>query len=295
MEHQVRNPSVVVGVDGSNAGLQALDWAAAEAKAGNHPLRLVHAYQPATSKAPGLPATTRLLAYENGRRILDAARQRLTTGRFSDLDVTYVLSEGPPPNVLLADITRSRSQELVVGSRRLGWLSTLAYGSTSLACAARSAPPVVVVPRGWKIGQRRNRRVVVGVDPTAHGESALGYAFDHARRHRLEVVAVLCWEAANPYARDASTRAEQLLAGEKAAEERLESALTIWREKYPEVRVRTSALHLPPVTALVEQSRGAELLVVGGRQPGLVRGRVLSWVTRGVLRHSTTPVAVVHG
>ncbi|GAB3430911.1 universal stress protein [Flindersiella endophytica] len=286
---------ITVGVDGSVTGLRALDWAAAEASLSGCPLRLVHAYQPAISRAPGLPASTRVLAHANGRQILDAARSHLAAEQPRSAEVASVLCEGIPAKVLFDEALSSRSRALVVGSRGLGPLARIAIGSTSVACAARGRFPVVVVPPGWKAGQGRGERVVVGVDYTGHGETAVGYAFDFAYQHGLELLGVTCWEPENPYARDASTRARQLRAGAVAAKLRLDSVLAPWRDKYPGVRVRTATPLLPPVIALAEHSRGADLVVIGGRLSGPIRGRVLGSVARGILRHSASPVAVVRG
>lgn len=287
---------ITVGVDGSIPGLRALDWATTEARQVACPLRLVHAYQPATNRAPGLPASTRIVAYENGQRILEAARHHLVTGGYSDLEVAYVLYEGAPAKALLDEALRSQSRALVVGSRGLGFFTTIAVGSTSLACAARAPLPVVVVPRDWTTGQHRNGRVIAGVAGHAGCcESALGYAFDFAQRYRHELVAITCWEPDNPYAREASTRTEGLRSGEAEADLRLDSALSAWRDKYPAVHVRAAAVRTPPVDALVEQSRDAELVVIGAHPRGRVRGRLLGSVARGLLRHSEAPVAIVHG
>jgi nucleotide-binding universal stress UspA family protein len=67
-----------------------------------------------------------------------------------------------------------------------------------------------------------------------------------------------------------------------------------WAEKFPEVDVRQQVLRRDPVDALVDASRGAELLVVGSRGRGAMRSLVLGSVSHAVLHHSRCPVAVIH-
>ena len=66
-----------------------------------------------------------------------------------------------------------------------------------------------------------------------------------------------------------------------------------WAETYPDVDVRVSMPVGPAVLTITEAARDAELLVVGSRGRGSVRGLLLGSVSRGVLNHAPCTVVVV--
>jgi nucleotide-binding universal stress UspA family protein len=74
---------------------------------------------------------------------------------------------------------------------------------------------------------------------------------------------------------------------------RLSDALRTRQDKYPEVTVRADVVLLHPAEALLNTSRGADLLVVGRRvRRDGGEGR-LGPVAHAVLHHAGCPVAVV--
>ena len=61
----------------------------------------------------------------------------------------------------------------------------------------------------------------------------------------------------------------------------------------PQIAVQTVAAEGDPAKILTEQSKHADLVVVGARGRGGVAGRLLGSVSRELLRHSPCTVAVV--
>ena len=138
---------LVVGVDGSDGSLQALDWAVDEATRGGLPLRLVHAslwerYEGA------LPTLSRERSSETvlAEHVVASAAERVLRQN-PDLRVSteIVAAEAVPA---LLDEGRNAAA-LITGSRGRGELKGTLLGSVSLAVAARAHVPVVVV-RGDK-------------------------------------------------------------------------------------------------------------------------------------------------
>jgi nucleotide-binding universal stress UspA family protein len=65
------------------------------------------------------------------------------------------------------------------------------------------------------------------------------------------------------------------------------------RREHPEVEVTTELLPGDPRTALIHASEGAELLVVGSRGIGGIRGLLVGSVAHGVAAHARTNVVLI--
>jgi nucleotide-binding universal stress UspA family protein len=91
----------------------------------------------------------------------------------------------------------------------------------------------------------------------------------------LDAVASPDWEQAEKYEQEA-------LAGTAAA----------WRDRHPGVDIVEKTVMGDPAKALIDESAGAELLVVGSHGRGELRGLVLGSVSHAVLHHAHCPVAV---
>ncbi|MEU8215027.1 universal stress protein [Micromonospora taraxaci] len=124
---------VAVGVDGSDASLVALGFAAERAAQRQVPLRVLHAWTPGPGGAAGVP---------DERASVEAALEpwRRT---FPELDITVDLVGGSPASML---IEASRDARLVVvGSRGRGGLAGMLLGSVSQQLIQHSHCPVAVV------------------------------------------------------------------------------------------------------------------------------------------------------
>lgn len=270
---------LVVGLDGSDASLVGLDWAAEEATQRGWPLRLVNAFPadvPEVAYVAGLPMDAS--GRESAKRIFDAAAKRLAKRGYTEVAVSTVAREGFPRRVLLrqAEVTHG----LVVGRRGTGRLADLFLGSTSLACATHATgTPVTVVPGSWRpdeSGPTRRRVVVVGVDGSRRGRHAVEYAFTTASAWGARLRAVLAYDVAT----DAHRFLSEALAGHESA--------------YPDVRVSPVIESDHPAAVIRKHSEDADLVVIGGRGHSEVTGMLLGSVARAVLYLVDRPTAVVH-
>lgn len=139
---------IVVGVDGSEASVRALDWAAAEARLRDAPLAIVLAWQWPTGfyadagwagVTPELESDLRQSAEERLDEACSAADAAL-----DGLSVRREVVEGAAAQVLL-DAAKD-ADLLVVGTRGRGGFAGLLLGSVSQQCAHHSPCPLVVVP-----------------------------------------------------------------------------------------------------------------------------------------------------
>jgi nucleotide-binding universal stress UspA family protein len=283
------NPPIVVGVDGSEDALRALDWASGTAARHGWPLRLVHAYQ---SSVAGLPAISVTLPppIDEARTILTEARDRVAS-TYPELSVSVVHGEGPAPRVLLRESESARM--LVVGREGLGRVAELVLGSVSLSCAMRAAVPVAIVPASWQPPPTQHGRIVVGVDRSANCEAAVRYAFEEAKDRDAELVALYGWSQPSRWPEGWPVLADGPR-GDSALERVARASLEAWEEKYPEVAVSLVGEATHPAVALRKHAAEADLVVIGGRGHGTVTGMLLGSVARAILRTVDAPVVVVH-
>jgi len=141
-------PGVVVGVDGSDGSMWALDRAVVEAAAHAIPLYVVAAVNPApTGYTPGMVD----LVQESVERLLAGMSEVVTRG------IETVLARHPDPPRLSLHIVLGNPVEvlvqtsgphhtLVVGTRGNGGFARLLLGSVSTALVHHAACPVLVVP-----------------------------------------------------------------------------------------------------------------------------------------------------
>lgn len=284
---------VVVGVDGSASGLDAVAVAAREARLRGCGLKVVHAFTlPALYAPPGPsswgPAVAELRDAA-GRLVDDAVRH--ARGAAPDVEVDAAVVAGEPLTVLEA---QSRTAVLtVVGSRGLGSFAGLLLGSTAVHLAAHGRCPVLVV-RGRPAGRGP---VLLGVDGSPAAQAAVGFAFAEAALRGAGLVALHAWNEWNtpvPPPQDPS-EPYALAPGMLAAGERrlLAEALAGHRERYPDVAVREVVVRGGVRRALIDASADADLLVVGARGRGGFTGLLLGSVSQAVLHHAGCPVAVV--
>jgi nucleotide-binding universal stress UspA family protein len=280
--------TVVVGIDGSESALRAVRWAAAEAARCGARLRVVTAFDWTQNHVVGeiqLGASYRDIMLKQARHNLaDAATLAEGTG----IEVEQQLVVGFPIAVLTAE--SERAQLVVIGDRGLGGVTGLLLGSVAAGLGAHATSPVVVV-RGDGEEPDPAAPIVVGVDGSPLSEAALAYAYEAAAARGVHLVAVHTWR---PIAGDLDVA--PLLdwdAIETEEREVLAERLAGWSEKYPGVPVRRVVAKDRPAHALVEESRHAQLVVVGSRGRGSVAGLLLGSVSHAVLHRSHCPVAVV--
>ncbi|MFW6642411.1 universal stress protein [Nocardiopsis algeriensis] len=299
MADEARSHTVLAGVDGSLAGRAALDWAAAEAQRRNLPLRVVHALSmplvmsvyTGPTRFPPSDEITR-----QGRSVLEAEAAHVRENR-PDLEVETVLALEDPAQALLR---RSGPGDVVViGSRGFGPVRAALAGAAGVRLAARASCPVVVVPDpGEGSATTDPKQVVVGVDGSEDSQRALDYALRHAARTEgSSVVVVNSWEAPTPFApasliASGWTPPEDFL--DRQSEEVVAGVLAeVIDETTENVDLSVVRTRKEPVEALVEAGREADMIVVGSRGRGSVRGMFMGSVSQGVLHSATVPVVVL--
>ncbi|MFC4059241.1 universal stress protein [Planomonospora corallina] len=278
---------VVVGVDGSPASTAAVAWAAADAARRGCALRIVHVCEPWAYDLPlDTPPGFRDSVAEHCEGVAELAED-VARGHEPGIEVSTALERGGVAEVLRREA--ESAEEVVLGSRGLGGFAGLVLGSVSFAVSGHVDTPVVVVRN---VPEQVRGRIVVGFDGSEHSAAALRYAFAEAVRRGAVLHAVHTWQM--PVLGAGATAYTPLVEDIFAAERQVaEETLAPLREEYPQVTVEKTVICGHPVLTLSDESKKADLVVVGSRGLGALGSAVLGSVSHGVLHHAHCPVAVV--
>lgn len=284
---------VVVGVDGSESSLAAVEVAAGEASMRGIGLRVVHAFAWPGLHAPLGSSPLGPVEGELHRLVERTGAEAVARARAvaPEVEVSHAVIGGEPVGVLAA---QSRAAALVVvGSRGLGSLRSLLLGSVAMHLAAHGHCPVMVVrgrpdPTG---------PVLLAVDGSPAGEGAVGFAFAEASLRGAGLLALHTWstwtERAYHGPGDPPTVPYDVDRLRDEEERLLAEALSGHLTRYPGVTVRRRLVQDRARPALIEASESAQLVVVGARGRGGFAGLLLGSVSQAVLHHAHCPVAVV--
>jgi nucleotide-binding universal stress UspA family protein len=282
---------IIVGVDGSEASLQALAWAADEAA--------VHGWGVRAMMAWGWVDQHRTLlgeAFDPGYSQDDAQ---------STLDGYIEAAVGPAaagvvegvvvaelPGRTLIDASRSAAL-LVVGARGLGGFRGLLLGSVSQRCLQQAHCPVAVLRPGDRPHQETHR-VAVGVDDSPGAQAALQWALREAgaRQSTLEVVHAWHPPLMGGYP---ITALSDPAVYEQAAGEELRAALAPVDLAALSHPLEQSVVQGSPAATLIDASQRADLVVVGAHGGGRLHGALLGAASNQVAAHAGSAVVVVRG
>ena len=138
------NELIVVGVDGSPGGRQALRWAMSEALRSGAAVQAVTAWHWAGLDGAMLAANDAGSQRQHAERISANEVAAVVDEFGSGVPIAREVVEGAPVLVLVESSRTARL--LVVGSHGHGRLEHALLGSVSHECARQAACPVVVIP-----------------------------------------------------------------------------------------------------------------------------------------------------
>ena len=142
-------PGILVGIDGSDHSLRALEWAIREAAVRQAPLTVLTVHQAVAGYWTGAA-----MSYPGDPGLTHWAREMAQ--KQTDAVLEQVGSQSRPPSVTVRSVTGFPAEELlqaaadadlvVVGSRGAGGFKRLLMGSVSTQVAHHAPCPVVVIP-----------------------------------------------------------------------------------------------------------------------------------------------------
>lgn len=259
--------AVVVGVGRSDEDLQVVRTAVAEAAAHGRPLHLVHAFNWAAAlEAPGVGAPR-----DAAENLLERAGQ--------------VASDVEPAVPVSGEIVEGSPVEALIRASDSAFMVALGDGGMSdcPTCVPADAPAVQLAARAGcpvLVGRATpppQGPLLIGVDGSASSRAALGYAFDCAERRAARLLAIRVVEHQHP-----------------EDDHLLDQAVARYGPRHPAVAAECHTIRGDPATVLLDQSRSAQVALVGARGDEPLRG-MLGAVSQTLLYHSPAPVIVVRG
>ncbi|MCY0928007.1 universal stress protein [Streptomyces sp. H27-H1] len=278
--------SVVVGVDGSSTALTAAFWAAAEAARRNSTLHIFYAADTA-DRSFYLSAQIIERVHVEGRDMLEVTAAAVSE-RFPTLYVTTEYSRLDPVSGLHR--VGAKYGTTVVGHRGLGGFESLRLGSVGLRIAAAATTPVIVVRGGEDLAESG---VVLAAVRDEYDLECARHAAREAELRKATLCLLTAWNVLQ-YAKTAATMLDDVdeFAGRHVRG--LKSVADRVRGEFPVLTVNTEAEKSVSVArVLVEASRHADLLFMGGRRSPGYFGPALGRTAHSLLHHSHCPVELV--
>lgn len=290
---------IVIGIDGSAAADRALAWGLDAAQRRGDDVHLVAVFTLPVVVGGMMggyvgPTLTsdEIVQLRDGH--VAALRERVETARSShpSVSVSSEVVQGAPAPVLLE---RSSGADMVVlGTEGVGSFEALVLGSVSHSVAHRAGCPVVLVPVGSAAGGPR--RVVVGVDGSAHSDAAVDVATREAALAGVDLLIVHAW--VYPYRRrHGESEAGDQIGSMMEADARAVLAAAVARAAEPTTSpssVETRLVEGGAVDVLTEIAGPDDLVVVGARGRGALRSVLLGSTSSSLVHHARGPVCVVH-
>lgn len=247
-------PSIVVGIDGSKAAVQAALWAADEAAGRDIPLRLLYAIEPdEPQQTPHDRAARRLAVAENAVRYAFTAVEAVHKRVKVEVEITQ---ERPVTSLIRASASAAM---VCVGAVGVHHFRSERVGSTAAAIALSAHCPVAII-RSHQDGPERNASLFV-VDAHGSGDNgvALEAAVEEARRRNLPVRALSC---GHPGAGASGDDTGSGTDGDRRMVANLDRLLGRWTRRYPDLRVESTAVHGSLLDYLAEQGRAVQMVIV---------------------------------
>lgn len=250
------SPSVVVGIDGSRAAVRAALWAVDEGVSRDIPLRLVYAIEPHDATQPD--------PQEDARRLATAelaVRYAFTAVESTEkpVKIEVEILQGRP-TAALVEASRSAVM-LCVGSVGLKHFSDGRIGSTAAALAGSTHCPVAIIRGHDHAASTQPGWVVVEVDESPDSAAALEHGVAEARLRGAPLRVLTAWQSRYTDVHDARAVAD----GNRMVRARLDRGLARWKHRYPDLDVRSVAVHGSVLNYLAKNATSIQLVVVGAR------------------------------
>lgn len=278
---------ILVGIDGTERGERALEWASRYGAREGASLTLVAVVDAATARAYGIDRQTGDAVIEE---VLQEAKDRVLA-KYPSAEVSTMISSGKVVDCL---VDAAAGHDMVVmGSHHGASVGETVGGAKGLRVSVSVDVPTVVIPCDWE-QDSSNHRIVVGVGPDESSLSAVEFAVREAVTDGEQLDLVSGWglpailtkpaeamgggldPVGEQYQRDLERMAAELKAGNEALD------------------VVAHAVEGPsPTRAILGYAKDSKLLVLGTHSRSALGRTLFGSVTHSVLLNLCVPTVIV--
>jgi nucleotide-binding universal stress UspA family protein len=265
--------AVVVGIDGSEAAIQAARWAVDEAVSREIPLRLVQVIPEQVEPAP-------LASVGNVRMELEYAETALRTASAAveatgkPVKVETGILQGDPAAMLIAE---SRDADMIcVGSVGIGRFARALLGSTAAELAEAAHCPVAIIRTQQSQLKRDSALIVVEVSESPDNDDVVEQAIAEAQLRHAPVLAL------GVLRKDT---------GDMPSDE-LKRRVQCWGQRHPGVKIYAGATRADIADFLAVMDKTIQLAVIGSTDAGQV-ARLIGPHSHPSLGHAECSVLIV--
>ena len=266
-------PSVVVGIDGSHAAIQAAEWAVDEAISREVPLRLVEVIPEQVEPAPFASVGNVRMEVEYAEAALRIAAAAVAAAG-KPVKVETAILQGDSAATLIAE---SRNAEMVcVGSVGIGRFAKALLGSTVAELAEAASCPVAIIRTHQSRPKPGSSLIVVAVNDSPGNDDVVEQTIREAQLRHAPILALGVWR-------------DDL--GEVPSDE-LDRRVHFWERRYPSVQFHARATRTGIADFLDVSDSRIQLAVIGSSDTHQV-ARLIGPHSHPILGHADCSVLVV--
>jgi nucleotide-binding universal stress UspA family protein len=266
-------PAVVVGIDGSQAAIQAAEWAVDEAVSQEIPLRLVQVIPEEVEPAPLASVGNVRMELEYGQSALRIASAAVeATGK--PVKVETAILQGDPAATLIAE---SRNAEMIcVGSVGIGRFARAFLGSTAAELAEAAHCPVAIIRTRQSQPKPDSALIVVAVNDSPDNDDVVEQAMREAQLRQAPVLAVgvLRKDTGDMPSAELNRRVQR------------------WSRRHPGLKIYAGATRTDIADFLAVMDRTIQLAVIGSTDVDQV-ARLIGPHRHPILGHAECSVLIV--
>jgi nucleotide-binding universal stress UspA family protein len=265
---------IVVGIDGSQAAIRAVEWALVEAVSRDVPLRLVAVIPRQAEPAPHASVGNVRMEREYAEVALGRAAAAVTAAAAVPVKIETVILRGDPAAVLIAE--SSDADMVCLGSVGIGRVARAVLGSTAAEVAEGACCTVAIIRSQQRNLKPDSSLIVTAVNDAPGNDHVVEQAIKEAQLRNAPLLALGVWR-------------DDL--GEMPCDE-LDRRVQGWERCYPMVHFHALATRTSIADFLEVSDSRIQLAVIAGRDADQVTSLV-GPRSHPILGHAECSVLIV--
>lgn len=278
---------ILVGIDGTERGERALEWAARYGARESADLTLIAVVDLSMARMYGVDKQTGDAAIQE---VLNAAKDKVLA-KYPATQVDTVIAVGKVVDCLI-DAAAGHDM-IVMGSHHGSSVGETVGGAKGLRVSVSVNIPVAVIPFDWE-QDSQNHRIVCGVGPDDSSNEALRFAAREARIDGEQLDLVSGWGLPALLTKPAEAMGGGIGPVGEQYQRNLESLAEKLREADERLEVTAHAVEgASPAKAILDYAKDSKLLVLGTHSRSALGRTLFGSTTHSVLLNLCVPTVIV--